>query len=311
MKKILSRFIISFSITSLLWLSFALDIPVNDGYVLDQANILTQQQEQILENTILNARKTTDIEIWMLIINSLQWEDIFDYSFLVADERWVGDKNKDNGLFMLFAMQDRERRIQVWYGLEWVITDSITKRLWEKNIPDNFRQWLYFDWINNTVQDIINYINKDPETLEYINANTNNINDDTSSDDNDNGYFMWFIALIFLIKSLVLKYDKKKKKSKMRKWWRIALIIIGIVLWVIGYLFVFPWAIIESWIFWFVVPIIWLIVWLLIGDWSWLLWIMLLSWWWRWGFGSGSSGWSSFWWFWWGWFWGGGAGWRR
>lgn len=305
MKKIFNILILSFSISIFLGLSFALNIPKNDWYVLDQANILTQQQEQILESTILNARKSTDIEVWILIINSLEWEDIFTYSLDVAEARWVGDKNKDNGFVMVFAMQDRERRIQVGYGLEWVITDSIAKRLWEKNITNNFRNWLYFEWINNTLQDVISYINKDPATLEYINASTNSLKE-TSNNDSSETYLGLFIMLIFVIKSLVLKYDKKTKKSKIKKWWRIALVIIWAIVWLLAYRFIFPSNLLYAWLFGYGISILWIFVWMLIGDWNTFIWAMLLGrgWrWWSWGWG--------FWGFGWGGFWGGGGWWRR
>jgi uncharacterized protein len=314
MKKIFNIIILNLSILLLLWFNFALNVPKSDWYVLDQANILTQKQEQILEETIFNVRQATDVEMWILIINSLEWEDIFNYSLNVTETRWIGDKEKDNGLLMLFTMNDRERRIQVWYGLEWIITDSIAKRFWEKNITNDFRNWLYFNWINNTLKDIINYINKDAESLAYINANTNNINNSDNnqeSNNNSNRYFFWFISLIFVIKSLVLKYNKKTKKSKIRKWWRIILLILWAIMWFLAYIFILPWQLIRSWMLWYGMSMIWLFIWMLIGDWSTLLWIMLL-WWrgWRWWSSGGFWG-GSFWWFWgggFGWWWGG---WKR
>ena len=304
MKRFLSLLLISFSIILTVWISLALDIHTNDWYVLDQTNSLTAEQEEILESKIYQARQSTDIEMWILIINSLEGEDIFNYSFDVAEARWVGDKDKNNGLFMLFAMVDRERRIQVWYGLEWIITDGIAKRFWEKNISTNFKKWLYFDWINSTIQDIINYINQDPAALEYINASTN-YSKSNSSDENSGERFFWaFIALLFLMKSLVIKYDTKKKKNKIKKWWRIALIVIWAVAWLMIYMFILPWQIMWSGFAWYGASIIAMLLWLIGGKW----------WNWKWGFFMwwswfSSWGWWSFWGFgWWGFGWWGGGG---
>ncbi len=205
---------------------------------------------------------------------------------------------------MLFAMVDRERRIQVWYGLEWIITDGIAKRFWEKNISTNFKKWLYFDWINSTIQDIINYINQDPAALEYINASTN-YSKSNSSDENSGERFFWaFIALLFLMKSLVIKYDTKKKKNKIKKWWRIALIVIWAVAWLMIYMFILPWQIMWSGFAWYGASIIAMLLWLIGGKW----------WNWKWGFFMwwswfSSWGWWSFWGFgWWGFGWWGGGG---
>lgn len=308
MKKIIIILVLVF------WFSvgLTLNIPKNEWYVLDKAEILTEKQEEILESKIYEIRKKTDIEIWILTIESLEWEDIFNYSLNVAETRWIGDKEKDNGILMLFAINDRERRIQVWYGLEWVITDNIAKRLWEKNIVPNFRKWFYFEWINNTLQDILNYIQKDPDTLNYINATTNNINDNIKHNAIEIYIvliYLAFISLVSIIRKLVLKYDPEKKKSEIKKWWWINLAIIWAIIWIIWYFFIFKWQIILSGIFWYTISLIWLIIWIQMWDWNNILSGFLLrpKWW----FKGGFWWWSSFWWF-WGWgFWWGGGGWRR
>jgi uncharacterized protein len=238
MKRILNLAIISFSIISFVWISLALNIPANDGYILDQTNSLTPEQEQLIESKLYETRQTTDIEIWILIINSLSWEDIFNYSLNVAEARWVGDKEKDNGLFMLFAMDDRERRIHVWYGLEWIITDNIAKRFWDRNINPNFKNWLYFDWINNTLQDIIDYIQKDPAAIAYINSESNN----TYNNGSDSNFNLLLIVWLFMtLKLLVINYDPKTKKTKITKKWRIAFVIIWAIASFIAYKLILHW----------------------------------------------------------------------
>lgn len=315
MKRFLILLSITISVIISIWTSLALNIPDKQWYILDQANILTTDQETQLESKIYQTRQDTDIEIWVLIINSLSWEDIFNYSLNVAESRWVGDKEKDNGLFMLFTMEDRERRIQVWYGLEWIITDSIAKRFWERNIPNNFRAWLYFDWINNTLDDIISYIKKDPTALAYINSENNSQNTDYYSNTSWEFNMMILIALFIALKMLVIEYDKKKKKTKIKKWWRIAFGIIGIAASIITYMFFLPWETIVSWLVWYGASLV--ILGILVAMWSgWGMWWTGTSSWFGWfsswgGFSSGSSSGSSFGWFWGGSFWGGGGWWKR
>ena len=241
MKKFLLTSILAISILSFIWLSFAIDVPVIDWYVLDQTNSITSEQEQILENKIQEFQQATDVEIWILIINSLEGEDKFDYSLKVAEKRWIWYKDKDNWLLIFFAMKDRKRQIQVWYWLEWIITDNIAKRLWERNIPNNFRAWLYFDWINNTLDDIINYIKQDPETLEYINwtNNENNINN-TSWPLRKNTWWLslfFFFFIVMIMKWLVVNYDKKEKKNKIKKKWRLYFALIWSISSILIYIF--------------------------------------------------------------------------
>ncbi len=309
MKKliIILALIFSFSI------SFALDVPAIDGYILDQTDSLTTWQEQALESKIYKARQDTDIEMWILIINSLEGEDIFNYSHTVATERWVWDKDKSNWLVMVFAMEDRERRIQVGYGLEWIITDSIAKRFWERNIATSFKEWLYFEWINNTLQDIIDYIKQDPTALAYINSENNS--DNSSYNDSSSGQLnmMFIIGLFMLIKMLVVKYDPKKKKSTITKQWRIAFAVIWAVASLVSYIFFLEWDMIVSGLLWYGSSILSIGILILMWSawWTWGTGGSWFGWFSSWGSSSGSSWGSSF-----GWFWGGsfgwwGAGWKR
>jgi len=233
MKKII--YILSF-ILLFVWFSNALNIPKPDWYILDQANILSNQEEELLEQKIYKFWQNTDVEIWILIINSLEWEDIFTYSIDVAEARWIWDSEKDNWLFILFAMKDRERRTQVWYWLEAIITDNISKRLAEKNIPNNFQQEKYYQWIDNTIQDIINYINKDPETLAYINASTNaepKIQTNTRWVE-----FALFIFLYILTSRFIMEKQSGTRKKKIKKKWRISFLILWLIWSILSYLFV-------------------------------------------------------------------------
>ncbi|HRX63738.1 MAG TPA: TPM domain-containing protein, partial [Candidatus Absconditabacterales bacterium] len=233
MKKII--YILSF-ILLFVGFSNALNIPKPDGYILDQANILSNQEEELLEQKIYKFWQNTDVEIGILIINSLEGEDIFTYSIDVAEARGIGDSEKDNGLFILFAMKDRERRTQVGYGLEAIITDNISKRLAEKNIPNNFQQEKYYQGIDNTIQDIINYINKDPETLAYINASTNA---EPKIQTNTRGVeFALFIFLYILTSRFIMEKQSGTRKKKIKKKGRISFLILGLIGSILSYLFV-------------------------------------------------------------------------
>lgn len=302
MKKVLSVFIILFI---LIWISFWLDIPKPDWYVLDQANVLSQQEELALEQQISQIWQNTDIEIAVLTVNSLEWEDSFSYSIKVTENRLIGDKEKDNWILLFFSIEDRERRIQVWYWLEWIITDNIAKRLWERNITENFRNWNYYNWIKNTISDIYNYINQDPKTLEYINASTNNISNWLSK---DLDWFFWIyvMTMFFLANKMIVKRKKEDKKKKIKIWkkWRINFGILWLLWSAIIYFILLPWALILSGIlgFWWLLIII-----AILSSSGWLWWMFFWwAWWSTWWFSSGwfwGFGWWSF-----GWWW---AGWRR
>ncbi len=82
---------------------------------------------------------------------SLEGEDAFDYSLRIAEAWGIGSGEKNNGVLLYAAMQDREVRIQVGYGLEGAIPDALAKRIIERHIVPNFKQSRYYEGVNEAV----------------------------------------------------------------------------------------------------------------------------------------------------------------
>ena len=143
-------------------------IPEQAGkWVHDEANILSQSTEAMLEGMIRANRDSTSTQIGVLTIPSLQGESLEEYSLKVV-EKWVpGQKEKDNGVLLLIVAEDRLIRIEVGYGLEGVLTDALSSRINRNEIAPYFRQGDYDTGVQEGVKAIINatkgeYKNDDP-----------------------------------------------------------------------------------------------------------------------------------------------------
>lgn len=102
----------------------AIDVPSPpNGYVLDQANILSPETEAQLESELAQLETDTSTEIAVLTIDSLQDYPIEDFSIEVGRAWGIGQKGNDNGILVTIAPTEREIRIEVGYGLEGAITD--------------------------------------------------------------------------------------------------------------------------------------------------------------------------------------------
>ncbi len=84
--------------------------------------------------------------MFVLVINSLEGESIEGLSIRAITTWGVkapGDKQRDDGLLLTIAVQDRQLRLEVGQGLEGKITDgiagdlirSVTSKLKDKNYP--------------------------------------------------------------------------------------------------------------------------------------------------------------------------------
>lgn len=128
----------------------AFDVPPNDGYVTDTANILSGAEKQALSSMISEYRASTTNEIAVVIVPSLNGEPIEDASLAVA-RKWGVGTTKNNGILLFIAYADHLVRIDVGYGLEGVVPDLVTKGIIDTDIVPAFRDGKYALGIQNAI----------------------------------------------------------------------------------------------------------------------------------------------------------------
>lgn len=129
--------------------ALALDIPPKPtAWVTDNADILTPEQEQALNEKLEALKNKTATEFLVMTFPSLGGEDVTAYTNRVA-EQW---KVKDDKALMLFVFpNDRKMWIQVGYGLESVITDAYASRVYRDTLQPAFRQSRYYEGIDEAI----------------------------------------------------------------------------------------------------------------------------------------------------------------
>jgi uncharacterized protein len=127
--------------------------------VHDEAHVLSQATIDRLEVILKEHEDSTTNQIAVLIIPSLEGEDLEGYSIRVAHDTWkLGQKNRDNGVLLLIALDDRKMRIEVGQGLEGVLTDAICSRIIRNEMAPHFREQQYEEGVTAAVQAIIKAI---------------------------------------------------------------------------------------------------------------------------------------------------------
>jgi uncharacterized protein len=117
--------------------------PHNAVWVHDEANILSASAKAQMETLLQAHRDSTSTQIAVLIVPSLEGEDIDGYGVRVFKEWKLGQQGKDNGVLFLVAMQERQMRIEVGYGLEGVLTDALSSRINRNEVAPPFREGNY------------------------------------------------------------------------------------------------------------------------------------------------------------------------
>jgi len=114
------------------------------AYVVDLAGVINDNVEVNLNGYLKELEEKTSSQMVVLSIDSLEGESIEDLSISIAHDKWrLGQKGKDNGVLLLIAIQERKYRIEVGYGLEGVLPDSLTGSIGRQYLAPYFKKGDY------------------------------------------------------------------------------------------------------------------------------------------------------------------------
>jgi uncharacterized protein len=131
-------------------------------YVVDLAGIIEDSVEMSLNRYLQELEQKTSAQMVILTITSLEGESIFDLSLTIAHDRWkLGQKDRDNGVLMLVAVQERKYRTQVGYGLEGVLPDSLVGSIGRQHLVPYFNKGDYSSGISAAALAMITEIASD------------------------------------------------------------------------------------------------------------------------------------------------------
>lgn len=126
--------------------------------VHDEANLLQPAFVSQLEQQLKLYEDSTSNQIAILIIPSLQDVPLEDYTHRVAEEWKLGQAEKDNGVLLFIAKNDRKVRIEVGEGLEGVLPDAVSNQIIRNELAPHFRQDNYEQGVQAAVNAIIQAI---------------------------------------------------------------------------------------------------------------------------------------------------------
>jgi len=141
-------------------------IPTLKERVTDLSGILSFEEKNILVEKLKLHEEQTSNQIAILIIPTTEPEAIEQYSIRVAEAWKLGQKEKDNGVLLLFAMKDRKVRIEVGYGLEAMLADAVCSRIIREVIVPKFKEKKYFEGIQDGVDTILKILNGEELILD-------------------------------------------------------------------------------------------------------------------------------------------------
>lgn len=117
----------------------ALDFPALTGRVVDRANLLSPDLESRIETQLEQHERATSNQVVVVTLPSLQGTTIEDYGYQLGRHWAIGQAERNNGVLLIVAPNQRKVRIEVGYGLEGALPDAISKAIIEQEILPAFR----------------------------------------------------------------------------------------------------------------------------------------------------------------------------
>ena len=164
-------------------------IPALTSHVVDTTGLLDASQQAALEAKLAALEKAKGSQVVVLIVPTVQPEDISSYANRVGNAWKIGRKNVGDGVLFVVAFKDRQMRIEVAKTLEGAIPDLAAKQIITNAVTPRFKTGDYAGGISAGVDQLTARING--EALPEVSSTAN-------GSGNLPGGFDWMDLAVFL-----------------------------------------------------------------------------------------------------------------
>ncbi len=179
------------------------------GYVNDFAKIISASDIQTINGELSALKSSTQIEVAVVTISTFgNDETIETYANKLFQEWGIGVKGKDNGLLILVALNDRQARIEVGYGLEGTITDLQAGNIVNKVMIPALKNGDYSGAIKGAVAAVLSIISNPANAALYSEPNKSNNSSGSKVS------FEFIVFILFIVGSVLTRL-----LSKTKSWW--------------------------------------------------------------------------------------------
>ncbi len=174
------------------------NFPPLTGRVVDDANLLSPDDEAALTAELKALEDKSSDQLVVVTLPSLQGYTIEDFGYQLGRHWGIGTAKLNNGVLLIVAPNERKVRIEVGYGLEPILTDALTKIIIENAILPRFRAGDFPGGIKAGVRDITSVLTGDAAEVEER-AKARHDADEPAID--------WFTVLFWILVILWISYS--------------------------------------------------------------------------------------------------------
>ena len=116
------------------------DAPAPAGRVVDNASLLSADDEASLSADLASLERRTTDQVVIVTVPSLSGQAIESFATALGNRLGVGQRDKDNGVLLVVAPNERKVRIAVGYGLEDILTHTRAQQIIDRALLPPLRQ---------------------------------------------------------------------------------------------------------------------------------------------------------------------------
>jgi uncharacterized protein len=135
--------------------------PALNARVVDAANVIPADARARIEAKLKTHEQETSDQVVIATVPTLGDMSIEEYANRLFRNWGLGQKDKNNGVLVLVAPNDRKVKIETGYGLEGALTDAASSLIISKVMAPKFRKGDFAGGIDAAVDRIVDILSSD------------------------------------------------------------------------------------------------------------------------------------------------------
>lgn len=192
-----------------------------DFYVYDELNILNSEDIDYIINVNENLRKETQSQVVVAIVKTFHGYERNEFANALFRKWKIGGAKENNGILMVYAIEDRNMEILTGYGAEEIVPDAVASRIF-RNIVSYFpsedydaseeQKTMYHDGIIEGFNEIMDIYSKFYEV--ELNSNPPVLGEHVASDDAGDVAFLAFIVIAFILITIIRNRNRRYRRYR-------------------------------------------------------------------------------------------------
>jgi uncharacterized protein len=189
------------------------DFPKLTGRVVDAANIIPDDVEAQLTQKLDALETQSQRQLVVTTIPNLQGYEISDFGYQLGRHWGIGDKERNDGVILIVAPNERKVRIEVGYGMEPIVTDGLSNLIINNTIVPRFKADDIPGGIVAGTDALITQLQLPPEEAQRIAAEADKAGEISPAGAIGGGLFLLALLALFIVPIVIAA-----RRGGKRRW---------------------------------------------------------------------------------------------